>query len=229
MVNRIIEKTSNEEGKYAEYLIHFLYKGMGIDYVDVSDDKEYQKTDIDAIIMGKKAEIKNDTWIARTKNAVYETNTHVPEYQANKFKAFLYEKEHNGEKVSFDDIPLEYGSIGCNEKCEADAIYYVSVNEEVAENRRYALNKQNPIYYIKCKKFKEYVKNKSFDANMIKVKKHKEDNAYNIFICINIDELIEAGVAKMVSSSTRKILESKSGVLYNYHTSQELKELLLNE
>ena len=68
IMSKIIQKTSNEEGKYAENLMQYLYKSAGYDYVDVSDDKEYQKIDVDAIIKGKKVEIKNDTWIARTKN-----------------------------------------------------------------------------------------------------------------------------------------------------------------
>ena len=229
MFNRIIEKTSNEEGKYAENTIQYLYESTGEDYKDVLSDEEFQKIDVDALIRGKKIEIKNDTWIARTKNAVYETNTHVNDEQANKFKSFLYEKRRKGEKISFDEIPLHYGSIGCNEKCEADGIYYVSVNEEEPENRRYALNRENPFYYINEKKFKEYVRGKSFEPKMVKVKFQEEDNASNIFICINIDELISAGVAKRATQFARDILEEKANIFYSYHTSQELKQLLLTE
>lgn len=229
MSNKVIEKTSNEEGKYAEYLVEFLYKEIGEDYVDVSDDKTYQKTDVDAIIMGKKVEIKNDTWIARTKNAVYETNTHVSDYQANEFKKFLLEKINKEEDVSFDEIPLEYGSIGCNEKCAADVIYYIAVNEEKPENRHYALDKKNPFYQINAKKFKQYVRKQLFDPKMIKVKYQEEDSASNIFICVNIDKLISAGVAKRAPLEAKKILESKSDILYGYHTSQELKKLLLSD
>lgn len=224
---RAIEKTSQEEGKYAEYLVYHLMEKAGRNPRDTSDDAAYQKIDVDMLIDNAdktgtlKIEIKNDTRIIDTKRVVYEIRTHVPKLYEECANLML-ESDKGYNVKDFDG----FGSIGCNEKCEADFIYYVSVEEEIKENRRYRLNYDFPILIINSKKFKEYVNRGKLDKYGSYCVWQPEDKAYNIIKCINKDVLKRAGVLNEVKDDTREYLEKLKPILGTYHTSQELKEEL---
>lgn len=223
-MSQIIQKTSDEEGKYAEYIVKFLSKAINADYKDVSDDSDYQRQDIDALINGLAVEIKNDTVIWTTKNAVYEKITHAHKKDVDIIKSILDSTEY----VKHSDIPDNLGSIGCNEKCEATHIFYVSTIEDINKPKHYKLNWKDPIFIINNKKLKNYVKNTSFYHNDVKIVWQQEDKAWNIIILLNIDNLIKEGIARRLNQNTIDILKTKENVFSEAHTSKELENLLLD-
>lgn len=62
----------NEIGKTGETAITEYYRSRGVSVVDVSDDKEYQKKDIDLILNGQTVEVKTGRNIPRYKEIVVE-------------------------------------------------------------------------------------------------------------------------------------------------------------
>lgn len=218
MNNWIINKTSSEEGKYAEYLVEHVSKKLGKSYDDRSDDTDYQKIDVDANIDDVLTEVKNDTIIYRTGNAVYEISTHASKEDERMFYAW---KDRQSEPLRFRDIP-PYGSIGCNEKCEADEFFYVSTIEDREGSKQYRLNFNDPAYIIDNKKFKAYVRNTPLKKWQVKIVPHEEDKAYNIILLIKINDLIKAGVAKRIDSETLSVLEESRKIFSTPMTSEEL-------
>ena len=219
MNNAIINKTSSEEGKYAEYMAEYISKKLGKTYSDHSDDKTYQKIDVDANVDDVFVEVKNDTILHRTGNAVYEISTHASDADIRMFYAWF--DRQKSWPVRFRDIP-PYGSVGCNEKCEADEIFYASSIEDAKNSKRYRLNFDDPIFIIDNKKFKEYVRNTPVQKWQVKTVKHDEDNAHNIFLTFKADYLVKRGIAKRPDEKVMSILKESKEIFSTPMTSQEL-------
>lgn len=223
MFNKAIEKTSNEEGKYAEYIVEYLSREMNADYQDVSDNADFQRLDIDAIINGKRIEIKNDTIIHSSGNAVFEVLTHIKPKDKYLFDALLA----SGSSVKYNDIPRDFGSIGCNDKCIANDIFYISSIESRTDAKHYRLNWDEPAFIIDNIDFKKYVHEMDIPTNRMRIVFHPEDGEYNLIILFKIDLLINKGIAKRIKSNTLDLLNKKYKALDEYHTSEEIKTLLL--
>lgn len=98
----------NEIGKRGERIFMDFLCRHGYSFTDVSDDREYQKQDVDVLIESKKmagkqipVEIKNDTMIHRTGNIFFETMSNV-----------------------------DYATDGCFQKTKADIMVIVSEPEK---------------------------------------------------------------------------------------------------
>lgn len=78
---------TNSKGKVAERAVYNHYKGKGFNIVDVSEDKEYQKQDIDLIINGQTVEVKLGAKINQYEELVIEliSNADAKWYKAGWF------------------------------------------------------------------------------------------------------------------------------------------------
>ena len=98
----------NEIGKRGERIFTDFLRRHGYSFTDVSDDREYQRQDVDVLIESKKtagtkipAEVKNDTMIHKTGNIFFETMSNV-----------------------------DYATDGCFQKTKADIMAIVSEPEK---------------------------------------------------------------------------------------------------
>lgn len=217
--NKAIEATSNIEGKIAEYIVRYLTESSGGKYIDCSDSSEYQKVDVDAIIGGSKVEIKHDTWIGRTGNAVYELNTHVPSAKIKGREAELLARE----TVTYEDMYIDDAPDGCNIKCTADYIMIIATNETSPESRRYSLCDE-PAYIINNRRLNDYVRATTFKKKQFHTTFHKEDCAWNVFVTIPIKELIRLGIARTLRAEAMNALEEIKDFTSTPHTSAEYKQ-----
>ena len=99
----------NAIGKRGEAVFKEYLEARGYGYRDVSGDRRYQDDDIDFLVESKSApdktisvEVKNDTYIARTRNVFFET---------------------------MSNVDLE--TVGCFEKTKADLMAIVSEPEQL--------------------------------------------------------------------------------------------------
>lgn len=167
MINRNIENTSNEEGKYGEKISSLIfnhYEELGgtnpafknVKNVDMSSDAKYQKQDIDHLYVDKESEevkfsveVKHDTWALGegkgrpTYNIPFEVSTHLPQSAIERIRAKLGEKVTSLDKLygaineTKQILGLKGNFIGCNRKCTANYVQYILSKEEKKENRRY--------------------------------------------------------------------------------------------
>ena len=224
MSNETLKKTSDEEGKYAEYLFRYICECLKVDYTDVSDDEYYQKIDVDALYCGRRIEIKNDTIIHTSKNAVYEIKTHVSKEDIEAFNRL----KENQYEIALSDIP-NVGSVGCNEKCGADTIFYVSVVEDKNNPKHYRLFYKDPIFLIDNNKWREYMHHNKLLSSRFRSIYHPEDDVYNICYLFNIFDMIRLGFARSAHPDTLEIIDKAKPQLSEYRTSDELKKILLND
>ena len=212
--NLIIEKTSNEEGRYGEVIAKLFYdnyielggtneKYANIHLNDTTKDANYQKIDCDFHDKERNilVEVKHDTWIAGKKdnypkgtgNMPYEFATHVPDHVISSIKEQLPSDDFLDNVLStFPDLRKKY--LGCNEKCEADHLFLVGGEEESSENRKYRLKK---IWIVENKKLKTYVHNVLVHSTIARGDEwfrftyQPEDKAYNAMVIIPIEKLIK--------------------------------------
>lgn len=245
----IIEKTSNEEGKYAEHIARFCYenwKALGGNpsyhdciVEDVSNDKDYQKKDIDIVLTrknGKKTtiEVKNDTWVFASRkkypdgtgNIPYEFATHVPK----SIKEWCKGREKTNLKEIYENFPdLKKFHIGCNEKSEAEQEFLVATQEEYPNNRRYKLKSILTINHKKLKDLAntiDFYTQPSFGNYWFKEKFQEEDKGYNYMIIMPIKSLDEKEYFQQMPDEMLSRLFEMIPELNEFHTSDEIGKII---
>lgn len=190
----------------------FVEKHPEWTYKNVSQDKTYQKIDVDYVLLkpGKEIryEIKGDAESSKTGNFFIEFITHT-ENLSNEVKALFFDYIMTNDSFSINDFYAKLGylippsSFGCNYKTESHKTVFVPLvyREDIKD---YVVSDTLPVLSVDSEKLKDYKFNKKYiyipksKSSTPGLVKHK-DGSENIGIAVKPKVLIFQKIAKKIN------------------------------